>query len=168
MPTSDQGLDRDRYKLIPRTLTFLRNEDRILLLKGDPQKRLWSNQFNGVGGHVEKGEDILSSARREVFEETGIIPGELKLCGIVTVDTGEETGIGIFIFQGFCTDSATKVSREGTLEWIRFDQIDKLPLVKDLKVLLPRILSMQDNDQPFSAHYSYSNLDNQLEITFGE
>jgi 8-oxo-dGTP diphosphatase len=121
-----------------------------------------------VGGHVEKGEDILSSARREVIEETGIIPERLRLCGIVTVDTSEEIGIGIFIFRGFCPDTTTKTSHEGTLEWIRVDQIDKLPLVEDLPSLLPIILSMNDTDPPFSAHFSYNNTDNRLEITFGK
>lgn len=168
MPVSDQGLISDRYRLIPRTLTFLLNEDRVLLLKGHPQKRVWSNYYNGVGGHIEKGEDVLSSARREVIEETGLNPEELRLCGTVTIDTGKETGIGIFIYRGACSETTTKASKEGALEWIRVDQIDQLPLVEDLRTLLPKILSMEDNDPPFSAHFSYNKMNNGLDITFGQ
>ena len=66
MPSSDQGVTHDRYTLIPRTLIFLTRGERVLLLKGAPHKRLWANRYNGVGGHIERGEDVLTSARREL------------------------------------------------------------------------------------------------------
>ncbi|MDP3183744.1 MAG: NUDIX domain-containing protein, partial [Anaerolineales bacterium] len=66
MPASEQGVSRDRYMLIPRTLIFLRRGDSVLLIKGAPHKRLWANKYNGVGGHLERGEDVLSAARREL------------------------------------------------------------------------------------------------------
>ena len=86
--------------LIPRTLTFIFHEEKVLLIKGAPHKRLWANKYNGVGGHIERGEDVFSSARREVREETGLDLPSLALCGTVIVDTGENVGIGIFIFRG--------------------------------------------------------------------
>lgn len=64
MPSSDQGINRERYMLIPRMLIFLRRGESVLLLKGAPTKRLWAGKYNGVGGHVERGEDILSAARK--------------------------------------------------------------------------------------------------------
>ena len=72
MPSSDQGISTDRYMLIPRVLIFLTRGDTVLLLKGAPTKRLWANQYNGIGGHVERGEDVLSAARRELMEEVAI------------------------------------------------------------------------------------------------
>ena len=42
MPQSDQGVNRDRYMLIPRTIIFLRRGDSYLLIKGAPTKRLWA------------------------------------------------------------------------------------------------------------------------------
>ena len=72
MPASDQGIRRDRYMLIPRTLIFLRRGESVLLIRGAPNKPLWANKYNGVGGHIERGEDALSAARRELREETGL------------------------------------------------------------------------------------------------
>ena len=88
MPQSDQGVTSDRYMIIPRVAIFLRRGDSYLLLKGAPTKRLWANQYNGLGGHVERGEDVLSAAKRELKEETELT-AELWLCGTLIVEFSE-------------------------------------------------------------------------------
>jgi 8-oxo-dGTP diphosphatase len=165
MPKTDQGVSSDRYKLIPRTLIFLVCEQHILLLKGAANKRLWPNRYNGVGGHIERGEDVLSAAKRELVEETGLRIDSLWLCGTVTVDTGENTGIGIYVFKGESNStlklisSRTSHSQEGILEWVPLEQLNNLSLVEDLPVLLPKVLGSLISDPPFSAHYSYDDSD---------
>lgn len=157
MPASDQGADpANRYMLIPRTLIFLTRPDgEVLLLKGAPGKRLWANLYNGIGGHVERGEDVLSAARRELAEETGLASADLWLCGVVLVDTGQDPGIGIYVLRGTAGHGSLVSSPEGNLEWVPAGQIDRLPLVADLYVLLPRILDMRPGDPPFSALITY-------------
>jgi 8-oxo-dGTP diphosphatase len=155
MPASDQGITHDRYTLIPRTLIFLTRGERVLLLKGALHKRLWANRYNGVGGHIERGEDVLTSARRELAEETGLQAPDLWLCGVITVDTGQDTGIGIYVLKGECPVGDARLSSEGTLEWVKFAEVLGRPLVEDLYQVLPRVLQMRRGDTPFSAFYSY-------------
>jgi 8-oxo-dGTP diphosphatase len=155
MPSYDQGVIHDRYTLIPRTLIFLTRGERVLLLMGAPNKRLWANRFNGVGGHIERGEDVLTSARRELAEETGLDVPDLWLCGVITVDTGQDTGIGIYVLRGECNTGEVRPSSEGRLEWVSFAELLEKPLVEDLYQVLPRVLQMQPGDSPFSAHYHY-------------
>jgi 8-oxo-dGTP diphosphatase len=165
MPQSDQGVAQDRYAVIPRVAIFLRRGDSYLLLKGAPTKRLWPNMYNGLGGHVEKGEDILSAAKRELLEESGLT-AELWLCGVVIVDAGE-TGICVYIFGGECLQGEPQPSKEGTAEWISFDQMGQLPVVEDMPVLLSKIRNMNRGDPPFSAR-SYYDEHERLIVEFAE
>jgi 8-oxo-dGTP diphosphatase len=167
MPSKDQGILNGRYTLVPRTLVFLTRGEQILLIKGAPHKRLWANLYNGVGGHVERGEDVLTAARREVYEETGLQPETIWLCGIITIDARQESGICIFIFRGESRQGEVHPSTEGSLEWVSMGQLSSLAVVEDLQTILPRVISQSPESPPFSANYQYDENDH-LVITFSE
>ena len=166
----DQGVERSwRYhRVFLRTLCFVTQDHDVLLLRGDPKKRLWAGQYNGVGGHMEAGEDIQAATLREVKEETGLEVRDLRLRGIIHIDIGDPMlGVLIFVFTAIALHRQVLPSREGCLEWLPIEHLPMGDMVEDLPVLLPKVLSMGPSDPPFFAEYSYDETD-RLVISFAK
>jgi 8-oxo-dGTP diphosphatase len=165
MPKSDQGIDHEDYRVVPRTLIFLFNDqNQVLLLKGSPTKRLWADRYNGIGGHIDRGEDILEAAYRELCEETGISDASIYFCGQIMVDVSKELGVGIFLFRGDYDHLTSRPSAEGSLAWVDLDQLDAYSLVEDLPVLIPMVAAHRPLSPMIIGKYTYGE-DGQLEIS---
>ncbi len=128
-------------------------KEQVLLIRIAEDRGHWSDLLNGIGGHIERGEDPRGAALREIKEETGLTlpPSSLYLSGVVTVDVGKSPGIGLYIFVGETEISETHRSSEGTPEWIDLEDFEKQTLVDDLPALLPRAIKSYQNKQPFCA-----------------
>lgn len=168
MGRTEQGVQasRGRHTVIPRVLVFVLYGDEVLLLKGAPNKRIWANRYNGVGGHVEAGEDVYAAALRETHEETGLAVYDLRFRGLIHIDAGAETGIMLAVFSARSEQRETIPSSEGTLEWVPLARLDEYDLVPDVPVLLARLAADGDG-APFFARYWYDEQDI-LRITFAE
>lgn len=163
MGAKEQGADATtgRWITIPRTLCFIRHTDDILLLKRAAHKRVFPGQYNGVGGHIERDEDPLTGAIREMQEETGLDVTNVRFRGVIHVDAGVETsGILVFVVTADARSRQFTDSDEGTLEWVPLSRVDDLPLVEDLPFLLPLLFDGPPDVPPFSAHASYDEHDN--------
>lgn len=95
------------------------------------QRRADGGAWGFIGGYMELGETAEETARREVFEETGLVVGKLELFGIFSSDglwtypSGDQVQI---ITVMFLTDSVTgflKPDAEG-LE-LRYFGLESLP-----------------------------------------
>jgi 8-oxo-dGTP diphosphatase len=164
MGANEQGanLTEGRWLTIPRTLCFVINGDDLLLMRRGAHKRIFPNRYNGVGGHIERDEDPLTSARREILEETGLNIHALTLRAVYNIDAGATTGITMFVFTGESSSRDLVPNDEGTLHWIPRDTVTQLELVEDLPIILPRILTMGLSDPPLFIHLSYDEDDHIL------
>ncbi len=162
MGRKDQNVasGKSRYRVIPRVLVLLRNESDVLMIKGAPEKRIWADLYNGVGGHVERGEDVFAAAHREVIEETGLDNVDLRLVALANIDVGEtDLGIMMFVFVGWSEKRRLKSSDEGKLYWVPVAKLHEYDLVEDLYWLMPRVLNLPIDSQLLYLHYSYDDED---------
>ena len=163
MGATQQGADatKGRWLTIPRTLSFVFNGNDVLLMKRAPHKRVFPNQYNGLGGHIERDEDPLTGARREIKEESGLDVYDLKLRSVHNIDAGADSGIILFVYTAE-SDSRDFVNEgsEGNLEWVSVASLSDYDLVEDLPIILPKLLEMPETTPAYSVHVSYDENDN--------
>jgi len=158
---------QEQYLVIPRVLVFLTRRDKVLLIKGAPAKRNWANLYNGLGGHVERGESVMEAAKREVREESGFHADHLRLCAVVAVEPSDgDRGILMFVFRGEAPDGDAIASSEGELEWISPNELTGLETVEDLPILLPIVLDLAPEEDPVWGRYWYEE-NGELSTAFG-
>jgi 8-oxo-dGTP diphosphatase len=164
MGARDQGVDpTGRYVAIVRTLCFLTNGGDVLLLERARTKKAFPGRVNGVGGHVERDEDPLHGAQREILEESGLhVPlTDLTLRGVWSINVGGATGNLLFIFTASVPtkDGTLAECLEGTLMWVPIGEALKLNVADGLPELWPRLFNTEVSDRPFFAHIDYDDAD---------
>lgn len=86
-------------------------------------------KYNGLGGKLESGEDVVAGMRREILEEAGIVAEELVLRGTVSWPGFGKNDEDWFAFI-FRVDrwSGTPFERnhEGALEWAPIERLHEL------------------------------------------
>lgn len=156
MSGSQQITNSDRYTVVPRTLIFIFDDlGQVLLIKGSPAKKLWYDLFNGIGGHIEAGEDIYESASRELYEETGLSGIPLNYCGQIMINVKDDLGVSLFIFRGQYAGEIPASSKEGKISWIKIDTLENEPVVEDLPLLIPMIYRFKTGDPIIIGKYDY-------------
>jgi len=163
MPVNEQNINLKRYQIIPRVLVFVWRGEHVLLLK-IRGKGSWDGRYNGLGGHIERGETALAAAQRELQEESGL-QADLCLVGIVLIDTGESPGIGLFVFSGEAGEGSLVPGEEGDLAWFQLGDVEKLPVMEDVPILLEKIHAMRPGDAPFSTR-SFYDAQGRLQVAF--
>lgn len=123
------------------------NENRILL-----QKRSDNGEWGIAGGFMELGETIQDTARREVFEETGLKLGSLELFALYsgpqydkTFPNGDQVSMVQVVF--ICKDfTGELVSRNEESLSNKFFELDHLPepLFKDHRMIFEDLLSKKE------------------------
>lgn len=99
-------------------------------------------KYNGLGGKMEPGEDIVECMRREIREEAAIECTELSLRGSVNWPgfgkNGEDWLGFIFLITRF-EGTPPPRNAEGELEWVALDRIFELPMWEGDRHFLPLV-----------------------------
>ena len=100
-------------------------------------------KYNGLGGKLEPGEDIVSCMRREIREEAGLECDQMALCGTISWPgfgkTGEDWFGFIFRIEKW-HGMPPPANSEGTLCWVDVDKVLEIPLWEGDRYFLPLVL----------------------------
>jgi 8-oxo-dGTP diphosphatase len=171
MGAQDQGISGEHWMVIPRTLGFIAHGDDVLLMKRAAHRRVFPGLYGGIGGHLERDEDPLSGMLREIQEETGLAPDQVsrvQLRGLCHIDAGQEVGIILFVFTAMAASRQVKANEEGSLHWVPLSDVNSLPVVDDLPILLPRLFGPKASGSPFFAHVRFDGSDQRMMTFAGE
>jgi len=99
-------------------------------------------KYNGLGGKLDAGEDIVSGMRREIREEAGIECVSLRLRGTISWPgfgkSGEDWFGFLFLIDAFAGTPLAE-NAEGTLAWVAVEKILDLPLWEGDRHFLPLV-----------------------------
>jgi len=149
------------YMPIIGTLGYILSPDgeKVLLVhrnarKGDHHL----GKYNGLGGKMEPGEDVMACMVREIHEEAGVVCREMSLRGTVNwpgFGADGENWLGfIFLITSF-EGEPRKSNPEGDLAWHLLTEMNDLPMWEGDRFFLPLVF---DNDpRPFYGHMPYQN-----------
>lgn len=131
-----------RHAVIPRTMCFVLYNDELLLMKAGKDKP-YAGMYEPVGGHIEKGEDIIKSANREILEESGLTVTDTKLKGVIHVANFFGNDIMMFITLSHVrTNQVTANDESEELKWFKIHEIQDLPMLEDMRPLFQRVLRL--------------------------
>jgi len=126
--------------------SFLKNDDKILLLKRSEQVKSMKNLWAGVSGILEKNETPLSRAKIEIFEEAGINEEQivlLKSVDEIKIISPQYKDHQWNIFPFLFKTNSTKIKlnwENSEFVWIKPTEIVNYKTVPDLDKILSNLL----------------------------
>lgn len=113
-------------------------------------------KYNGLGGKMDRDEDVAACMVREIREEAGIEVTRMELRGTINWTNfgpkGEDWLGFIFRITAFAGTPRAK-SEEGPLIWVDLERMDELPMWEGDRHFLPLIFD--DDPRPFHGFMPY-------------
>jgi len=147
------------YRPIASTLGYVLSPDctKVLLVHRtlrDDDDHL--GKYNGLGGHLERDEDIATCMVREAREEAGIECTRLVLRGTVNWnDFGDDADDWVaFIFRIDEFDGEPfACNDDGPLEWVELARLLEVPMWAGDRLFLPMVFD--EDRRPFHGFMRY-------------
>ncbi|MFM7148822.1 MAG: NUDIX hydrolase [Gemmataceae bacterium] len=146
------------YTPVLATLGYVMSPDgkQVLLVhrnrrEGDAHR----GKYNGLGGKVERDEDIVACIRREIREECGLECEQIVFRGTISwpgFGKGGEDWFGFIFRIDRHSGEAWKENDDGPLEWVPVERILELPLWEGDRHFLPLVFS---DEPPFHGVMPY-------------
>ncbi len=133
------------------TVSLLRHNDQLLLLQRSPDKSFAPGKWTGLGGHVETNEyhRLRISALREVQEESGILPEEIRdfvLRRALFVHRPSQPFRVVLYFTGVLSQMVTPACPEGSLSWKQAAEFHSLDVIDTTRPILDLLIADMDRD----------------------
>lgn len=139
------------------TLVFLLKGNEVLLIR--KKRGFGEGKYNGVGGKVEKGEDLVDAARREVLEEVGVRVRTLEYRGLLEFySSGSEPDWVVHVFVTRDFEGEPRPSPEADPRWFKINELPLNEMWEDDRCWLPRVLRGEKVHGVFRFDSGYTRL----------
>ena len=127
---------------------FVKKDDKYLMIERSKDKKYAPGFLNPVGGKLDKNENPYIAAKREVFEEAGLVVDNVKLEAVILEVDPEKESTNWFIFE-FTADYKSGELIDtvgGKLVWLTKQELleNKNRMFPSLKKLIENILNLND------------------------
>jgi 8-oxo-dGTP diphosphatase len=148
--------------VILATLAYVRRDGRTLMLH--KARGYQAGKWNGLGGKLEPGESPEDCLRREVREESGLNVEQASLKGVLTFpDFDGQDDWYAFVYVVTAFSGEVIPSGEGSLHWVRDEEVPGLELWPGDRIFLPWLAG----ERFFSAKFRYrQGVFEDYEVTF--
>jgi 8-oxo-dGTP diphosphatase len=155
-------IDWDRWRAQdPATLVFVVRQGEMLLIR--KKRGLGAGKINGPGGRIEPGESPLECAVREVQEEVGVTPLDLRKCGENRFQFVDGYSIHAHVFSTHRYDGTPVETAEATPIWTPVEAIPYEQMWEDDRLWIPLLL----RGAPFCGRFIFDGdvmLDHAIDI----
>ncbi len=127
-------------RIVQGSVIFVVDGDRVLLLQRNHQP--FAGKWDGLQGLVEFGETPEEAARREVYEEAGLV---LDLCEqrghLLLYNVERPLTISADLFVATVREGTLRGSEEGEPVWVPLADVPHTDLVGFVHITLPLVLT---------------------------
>ena len=89
-------------------------------------------------GHVEGAEDLITTATREIKEETGLTLHSVTLCGVKQFYMADkQTRYLVFLYRSNDFSGELQSSNEGEVYWLDRDELERQTLAHGFDTMIP-------------------------------
>lgn len=98
------------------------------------------------GGHIEKGESFVDSVIREVYEETGLVIENLRICGTKDWEREDGSRYLVVFYKTNQFKGTLKSSEEGEVKWMTLEEMKQGKMANGMKDMLKVFLEDDINE----------------------